>query len=113
MDPPPTPTPNRRRSIRRKPRHSTKVEIRKGTLGLGPNLAVSVLDISETGARVLVKSELLKGEEVELLFQGIGHRKPCKAIGEVMWCVETPEKNFCIGILFRKNLPYAELQQLL
>src|SRR5256885_2178544 len=49
---------NRRANPRRAPKGSTRVTCRRGSLGLGPNLALSLLDVSETGARLLVKEPL-------------------------------------------------------
>ena len=112
-EPRPTPTAkNRRRAIRRSPRRATKITCLKGVMGLGPNLALQLLDVAECGVRLVVKQEILKGQEVELTLQGMGHPRPLKLNAEVVWCVPTAEKTYCIGARFRKNLSYADLQQL-
>ena len=40
---------NRRAANRRQPRGGSKIVCAAGKYGLGPNVAVSVLDVSETG----------------------------------------------------------------
>jgi hypothetical protein len=49
---------NRRASRRLRPRGKVKVTCRKGTLDLGPNVAVGLLDVSETGCRVMLREAL-------------------------------------------------------
>ena len=41
--------PNRRLERRRGPKRLTKATCRKGTLDLGPNIILAILDIAETG----------------------------------------------------------------
>src|SRR5258708_20310089 len=47
---------DRRNSSRRQPKTTAKITCRAGTLGLGPNVAVSFLHISQSGIRSLVKT---------------------------------------------------------
>ena len=100
---------NRRSSQRRLPRGNVVVEVRRGSLGLGKNVAAMFLDLSEGGARVVVKEDFKKDEQVEVLLLGFGMRKPMKAIGKVCWSMKLDNGMFCIGVSFDKRLPYREV----
>jgi len=93
-------------------RTQARVECRAGTLGLGPNLALSGLDISETGIRLIVKALLASGQEVEILLSGIGARKTLKRLGKVIWSLTLADGRSCAGVSFDKPLPYADVQAL-
>src|SRR5262249_19188150 len=53
----------RRTTLRRKSLRVLSVSCLEGSMGLGPNLAIALLDISESGARLLIKQPLKKGQE--------------------------------------------------
>lgn len=112
MSTPEPSTRNRRLIKRRAPKRSTKVTCRKGALGLGPNLALSLLDVSETGVRLVVKEDFKVRQEVEITLLGIGHQRPLQLMGEVTWCVATADGNHCVGVKFQRFLSYTDLQQL-
>src|SRR3954471_5588856 len=76
---------NRRTSSRRQPRNSVAIEVRKGSLGLGANVAVVFIDISEGGVRLVVDEELKRNQEVEVRISAYGIKKPLKSIGMVRW----------------------------
>jgi len=103
---------NRRANPRRFPKSSTRATCRRGYLGLRPNIAFSLLDVSETGARLLVKESLAKGEEVELGLLAPGCVREFSLPGEVVWCVATAAGAHCIGVQFQKRLSYAALLDL-
>jgi hypothetical protein len=105
-------TSNRRLSQRRHPKRSTKPYCYPNALGLGRNIALAVLDVSETGARLMVREALEPGREVEVGLEGLGHRRPVKCTGRVIWSLETAEGTYCVGIHFQRALPYADLLQL-
>src|SRR5438132_27977 len=95
---------NRRRARRCPVRAHVHVECRKGCLGLGPNLAVVALDISETGARLVVQDTLMAWEEVEVLLSGSGVPRPLKRMGKVAWCLALADGRHAIGVSFDKPL---------
>jgi hypothetical protein len=103
--------PNKRRSRRQAPKKSTRVACYKGSLGLGQNLALTVLDVSETGIRLLINTELTPGQEVLVNLEGASPR-PVKLPGRLIWSVPAGEGRFCVGVQFEKSLPYADLQAL-
>jgi hypothetical protein len=103
---------NRRRTRRCQANGQTRTECRKGTFGFGRNVAVNVLDLSETGARLVVRTPLDRGDEVELLLAGHGLTKPLRQLGKVVWSLPLPDDCHAIGVAFDKPLPYVTLQRL-
>jgi hypothetical protein len=102
---------NRRASRRLASSNSARIECRKGTLGLGPNLTVSFLDISETGVRLVLKSLLDKGQAVELLLQA-GSFRPIKRLATVQWSLSLDNGAHCTGLNFERTIPFADVQRL-
>lgn len=101
---------NRRSARRHKP--CGTIECRKGSVGLGPNLAVALLDISETGLRMLAKTVFQKGEDVEITLVSKRHARPLRMMADVAWCVEAADGQYCVGLSFRRRLMYMEFQNL-
>jgi PilZ domain len=106
------PVKNRRVDRRAKPKPSSKVVCRLGTLDLGADVAITVLDVSETGARLLVKKQVREGEEVTVCFEPLHSQRPSRLVGRVVWSIKTTEQTFVIGVRFEKRLPYKEWQSL-
>jgi hypothetical protein len=105
-------TPNRRRQRRQKSKGSTKVTCTAGKWGLGPNLARSVLDLSSTGACLVLSAALEKGQDVEVSLQGTWQVRPLKLPAQVVWCLAAADGTWCAGIRFQRNLEYSDLQAL-
>jgi Tfp pilus assembly protein PilZ len=88
----------------------------RGSTDLGANLAVSLLDVSETGALLVLRAYLEAGQEVTLLLEGQGHLRPIRLLGKVAWCTpqteKTPSETFRAGIVFDKHLTWADLMHL-
>ena len=103
---------NRRQSLRRRPRGYVKVECRNGAYGLGPNVASTVLDVSDTGIRMIVKTALRLEGEVEITIIGHGMQKPIKRLAYVRWQVTLEDGQHCIGAEFQKRLIYRDWQNL-
>ncbi len=103
---------NRRKSQRRRPRASVKIECRKGSCGLGPNVGAATLDVSDTGARLIVTADMEKNAEVELLIIGYGMNKPIKRLAIIRWQVQMADGRFCVGAEFQKRLNYRDWQNL-
>src|SRR5262245_28190133 len=102
---------NRRGCRRRVPRASVKVECRRGYCGLGPNLLVKFLDLSEGGIRFVAKAALEPKEEVEVLVSSFGLRQPVKRMASVAWSLPLEDGQYCVGLQFQKRLSYQEIQQ--
>ena len=103
---------NRRAAARRSPKRTTQVICYANALGLGPNIAVALLDVSESGARLKVKVPIELNKEIEINLTGIGHRQPLKVIGQVVWCVPIEGGSHAIGVKFVRYLPYRDLLEL-
>ena len=103
---------NRRQSQRRKPRGYVKVECRNGAYGLGPNVASAVLDVSDTGIRMIIKNALQLEGEVEITIAGFGMQKPIKRLAYVRWQVTLEDGQYCVGAEFQKRLVYRDWQNL-
>src|SRR4051812_1813885 len=99
---------NRRSSERRKPRRTVKVECRNGSHGLGPDIAVGVLDLSDTGVRMIIKSAVAVKKDVEITISGYGMMKAMKVLATIRWVVAIENGQFCIGAEFQKRIPYRE-----
>ncbi len=100
-----------RRIVRRRPlKNGVGITVRKGTLGLGPNLAAGGEELSLDGVQLRVKCEMKKGDEIEIGLTGIGRSRPMVLVADVRWCREDEEtETFLVGAKFRRRLAYADL----
>ncbi len=103
---------NRRKSQRRRPRSSVKVECRKGASGFGPNLTMSSLDVSDSGARLVLSHPLDLHAEVETIISGYGMKDPIKRLANVRWQLKLENGQYCTGVEFQKRIPYRDWQSL-
>jgi PilZ domain len=103
---------NRRSGPRRQPKASVRAFCREGQNGLGANLAVSILDFSETGLRILATSELQIGQDIEIEISFFSQSGAVKRKGRVMWCVEAADGHYCLGARFRDRLSYGEFNDI-
>src|SRR5579872_2665417 len=110
MEPPKQPDKNRRAARRRAAKRSVRVNCIANAIGLGPNVALSLLDVSEAGARITIKVPLLPRQEVEISLTGIGHRKPVRVLAEVIWCIPAEEGTYLAGFKLQRYLSYQDLQ---
>jgi hypothetical protein len=108
----PQPRRNRRLTRRKPPRGKVRVACYRGTHDLGPNLASGLLEVSESGARLKLRSALDAGQEVMLLLEGQGHLRPLRMPGNIIWCAATTEGTFLAGVRFQRQLPWSELQHI-
>lgn len=108
--PPPAPSPADRRIVRRKTlKKGVEIVVRKGTMGLGPNLAAGGVELSADGVCLKVKSQLQKGDEIEIGLTGIGRSKPLSLIADVRWCRPDEGGGFLMGAALRRRLSHAEI----
>lgn len=103
---------NRRASLRKNPRTSVRVQCRRGSYGLGANLAESLLDLSQDGVRLVLKESLQPKGEVEVSFAGYGFANTIKLLGNVAWIVPLENGQFAVGIAFQKRMPFNDVMQL-
>jgi PilZ domain len=100
-----TPTPERRNSPRRLPRASVRAYLRLGGLDLGSDLALSLLDLSEGGAGLMVKQPIEIGKEVSVGLEGQTQPRPIVRVANVVWCMAAGGA-YALGVCFQKALPY-------
>lgn len=81
-------------------------------MGLGANLALGILDLSESGIRLVIKQPLELQQEVEVNLESLNHRRPLKAVGRVVWCVAAADGTYCAGVEFQRTLGYIDYQAL-
>jgi hypothetical protein len=101
---------NRRGSIRKRPRGWVKFEAR-GKFGMGPNIAHTVWDLSQTGICLVVKTDVKPGEELELRITSQAHHNILTR-GTVVWVDPLDEQQYTVGLRFNQPLHYAEVSQL-
>ena len=77
-------------------------------MGLGPNIAVSILDVSETGVRLILKEPLKEKAEFVVELESVGARS-IKVLARVIWMLPLTDGNTCVGAEFAKNLLYSDL----
>src|SRR5262245_47008801 len=78
---------DRRSSGRRGARRNTRAACRAGKIGMGRNIAVEVLDVSETGIRLRVKQECADNAEVQVQLGSPGLPRSITVTGKVVWCI--------------------------
>ena len=93
-------TKNQRRSRRSAPWGKVRVTCQRGAVGLGPNLALGLLDVSETGVRLRVKDSLRPGRVVALGLEGPSNSRPLTRLGTIIWSVPSTDGSHCVGISF-------------
>jgi hypothetical protein len=131
----PTQQINRRSSRRATVCSFAKIECRRGSIGLGPNILKSVVNLSETGIAVVARGKLDSGQEVELLFNGVDNGKALKRLARVIWSrpadkeavavsptmtqvfsrsmLARAEQEYIAGLQFQSPLPYNCLTRLI
>lgn len=73
---------------------------------------MQLLDLSDTGVRLIVSHALDVPAEVEIIIGGYGMKQPLKRMGTVRWQVKMENGSYCAGIEFQKYLPYRDWQNL-
>src|SRR4051794_13375694 len=102
---------NLRRARRQQAKTNTKLKAFRNALGLGPNIGVRALDVSEMGARLLLKEALPVGHEFAIEIEGPSG-KPFKAVALLRWIVKAEDGTFVTGTSFDKSVAYAHLSAL-
>lgn len=102
-----------RRLVRRKPLKSgVAVVARKGAMGLGPNVVLGAVTLSDDGISLRVADELHRGDELEISLTPAGRGKALRLMGDVRWCRAGADETFVIGLQFRRRLKFVEVGEL-
>lgn len=108
----PEPIPERRALPRRPARHGTRVELRRGRMGMGPDLSVGVVDISQEGVRIRLKTAVCPGEQVEVALWPPGGLRSVRGPAVVCWCRPAADGTAQAGVRFRVRLTANDLNKL-
>jgi hypothetical protein len=96
--------PERRSARRRLARAGVRAEVRRGPMGMGPNLAAGAVEVSESGARVRLKVAVPVGEEFQLGLWPPSCLRAIRGSAVVRWCRPTRDGAFVVGVKFRRRL---------
>ena len=96
---------DRRRHERREAKPAVRVTCHKRPGGAEPDVAVGVIDVSETGIRLMVSETLPPGQAVEVTFLP-PDATALQTTGNVAWCLDgIADGIFWIGIHFDAPMP--------
>jgi hypothetical protein len=98
--------------VRHPPRAGAKATCRPGGSSTGPDLALSLVNLSDAGARLVLAAPLTVGHSVELEFLAPGWTQPVRRSGVVVWGRRLEDETFQAGISFSKSLSPVELRDL-
>jgi hypothetical protein len=98
------------------PRRSASAQVRvtcqkKGTEA-GTGIVTAALDLSETGARLLVPMRLEPGEEIVLGIEGPAYETPLKLPGVVVWSIEVARGRYAVGVRLESQIGGDAVEQL-
>jgi hypothetical protein len=105
------PVRNRRLSPRQPPKRGTRASGHLGALATGPNIVRSLLDLSKSGARLLVAGPLEEEQEVAVALQESSQVQPLTTPAVVVWSA-AGEGCCCVGVFFWQWLPYTQFRAL-
>src|ERR1043165_6523054 len=89
------------------------LKCRRGVSGLGSDVATTLMDISETGARLVIVQQLATGQEVEVEFETQEVLHVIRRISNVRWQRKLADGRYCIGAEFQKRLGCMEWRHIL
>jgi hypothetical protein len=91
---------------------AVRIICQRGELFLGPNLAESLVDVSEEGLGILTREALATGERVCLTLEGVAPALQVQRLGRVAWWASAEGGRFRAGVELDTPLDYAELMAL-
>lgn len=89
-----------------------QLEFRRGSLGLGSDLAVELIDVSDDGLCVLLKEPVAPGEEAEVAIGRPMGGKLTKRIVRVAWCRPGWRKGFLVEVVMSRRLSHVQVNEL-
>jgi PilZ domain len=103
-DPDDLPWADRRVTDRRRARLGSRAEVRRGVLGMSPDLALKLVDVSESGAQVRLVAAVRQGDQVEVALWPPNNAQSVRGPAVVCWCIPTPTGEFRAGLRLRRRL---------
>ena len=99
---------DRRGGARRPAKPGVRAELRRGSLGMGPDLGVSLSDVSADGLRLRLRGPVRAGEEAEVsLWPPDG--RAIRMRGRIIWCRPAGGWSFLAGMRLRRRLTADEV----
>ncbi len=110
-------TKDHRLKRRKLARPSVKLSVRKGTMGLGKDIALEVINLTEDGIGFRAAAELLVGDEVEVTLTKPGQNRSLKFIADIRWSSEQLSEEdewptYVVGAKLRSRISYVDLTML-
>jgi hypothetical protein len=110
--PRPLATPLNRRRARRYPLKSViRVACRTRTAGVGANLVVAALGLSETGIHLVLREPVQKGNEVEVTLADASPMGPTRRKARIVWLKTIAENRSHAGLAFDRPLSIGDLER--
>jgi PilZ domain len=97
---------------RHPPRMGVKVTCHSGGPITGPNLALELVNLSDSGARLVLAAPLAVGQPVEAELLAPGWSQPVRREGVVVWGWRRDDETFQAGISFSEPLSPGDLRDL-
>ena len=104
--------PDRRREHRWEPRGGVEVVCKVGDSGQGPDVALALLDVSASGARLLVRDAPALGEAVEVCLYTTSGPGWFRQAARVVWSVAARGGHYFAGVRFEAALASEEAEAL-
>jgi hypothetical protein len=92
--------------------NGAQLEFRRGSLGLGADLAVALIDVSDDGFCVHLKEPVAPGDEAEVAVGRPLGGKLIKRIARVAWCRPAWGKGFLVEVVLSRRLNLAQVKEL-
>jgi hypothetical protein len=108
----PDPSGEHRPGPRRTPARRVAVACRRGTLRVGRDHGIDLVDASEDGLGVRLRVPFANGDEVTIELSRPGVNQPVALTGTVRWCRPSPDGTYIAGVRLRRRLSYVELTNL-
>jgi hypothetical protein len=109
---PPKPAQKERRAFRRRA-FRARVRIQTDTLGMGPLVEVTGLNISEGGICFTTPKEVKVGKPITVEISRQSTGKQTKWEAEVKWIKPADENHFHAGCVWRRRLNFTDIQNFL
>ena len=75
-------------------------------------MAASLLDVSQDGARVVLKEVVELQKEVEISFTSMAAHRTIKGVGNVVWVVPLEDGKCIAGVNFQKRIAWSDVMSL-
>ncbi len=98
--------------MRHPPREGAQATCRPGGPITGPDLALSLVNLSDAGARLILAAPLAVGQSVEMELLAPGWKRPVRRSRGDVWGRRLEDETFQAGISFSKTLALIELRDL-